>query len=308
MNVWRAKINSRRPDGPDWDEAKRYCREAGVVGVGWGRPYVEVDADACLSEVLDEIAKNPAWKSGLSAVRQLAEVAEVADLVWTRDGAGNYWLGKIRGQWHFDPSEEATYWDLNNVRDCDWLTEPLRDFQVPGGVVRSFVGTGASFRRIKGDAACRMSCLIHEEEVSEIAAPAAMSADEVIRDLLDPIDVEDLVLLFLQAKGWLLLPSTRMNDTPLYEAAFRHRDDGRVAVVSVKSGASAYVPVARLAEESRGSEVFVFSTDDLYSEPPADFGVQRIEIDDLKRFMSGRPDLLPPRIGRWLAAGAKSAS
>ena len=53
-----------------------------MVGVGWGRPYVELDADAELSEVLDEIAKNPNWKGGLSAVRQIAEVAEVADLVF----------------------------------------------------------------------------------------------------------------------------------------------------------------------------------------------------------------------------------
>lgn len=84
MNVWRAKINSGRAEGPDfWDEAKAYCREAGVVGVGWGRPNVELGDGAALSEVLDEIARNPRWKSGASTVRRLAERAAVGDLVWT---------------------------------------------------------------------------------------------------------------------------------------------------------------------------------------------------------------------------------
>jgi hypothetical protein len=39
MTVWRIKLNSMRAeeDGAvDWDEAKTYCRQAGLVGVGWG--------------------------------------------------------------------------------------------------------------------------------------------------------------------------------------------------------------------------------------------------------------------------------
>jgi hypothetical protein len=40
MTVWRIKLNSQRSEedggSPDWDEAKEYCRKAGLVGVGWG--------------------------------------------------------------------------------------------------------------------------------------------------------------------------------------------------------------------------------------------------------------------------------
>jgi hypothetical protein len=46
MTVWRIKINSGRKDEVDWDEATAYCREVGVVGIGWGRPEVlDVDGE-----------------------------------------------------------------------------------------------------------------------------------------------------------------------------------------------------------------------------------------------------------------------
>lgn len=299
MNVWRAKINSGRASGSFWDEAKQYCREAGVVGVGWGRPNVELEEGATLDEVLTEIAKNPEWrKAGVATVRRLATQVEDGDLVWTRDRLGNYWLGKIEGRWWFDVSDAATRWDLNNVRPCRWLDSPMRDYEVPGGVVRSFVGAGSSFRRVGQGPACEMSRLIYEAGTG--TSPPAMGAEEIIRGLLDPTDVEDLVLLFLQADGWLLLPSTRMHDTPLYEAAFRHLDDGRVAVVSVKSGDSAEVPIADLAAADPTAEIYVFSTDGLYSHPPHDFGVHEIRREQLVDFMGRHPELMPPRIGRWL--------
>jgi hypothetical protein len=303
VNVWRAKINSGRATHPEfWDQAKRYCREAGVVGVGWGRPNVELDEGASLEEVLGEIDKNPNWKAGVATVRRLARDAEDGDLVWTRDRLGAYWLCRITGPWRFDVSKEATEWDLNNVRPCEWIDTSMRDYEVPGGVVRSFVGAGSSFRRVGGEEACEMSRLIYRDESGSDSAPVRMSPEEVIHGLLDPTDVEDLVLLFLQASGWLLLPSTRMHDTPLYEAAFLHRDGGRLAVVSVKSGSSAYVPVAELAAANQTAEIYVFSTHGRYTEPPGEFGVREIELRQLVDFMGAHPELMPPRVGRWLEA------
>jgi hypothetical protein len=89
--------------------------------------------------------------------------------------------------------------------------------------------------------------MIYERESNPGRLASPIDPEEIISELLDPIDVEDIVLLFLQADGWLLLPSSRMNDTPLYEAALRNRD-GRVAVVAVKSGANNVVPVRELSD------------------------------------------------------------
>jgi hypothetical protein len=102
------------------------------------------------------------------------------------------------------------------------------------------------------------------------------------------------------------MPSTRMNDTPIFEAAFRHRDDGRVAVVSVKTGRE-QVPVRALAEAAKGGTAFAYSTEGAYSEPdPARHGISVLSTEDLLSFMSDHPKLLPPRVGRWLAFGSSA--
>jgi len=122
--VWRAKIHSEREDLRDdalRDQARAYCRGAGVVGVGWGRWTLKAPDGASLDQVLAEIRGIEGWKPGGDTVRRLARAVRRGDLVWNRDSSGAYWLGRIVGPWRFDGSEEASKWDLNNVRDCEWL-------------------------------------------------------------------------------------------------------------------------------------------------------------------------------------------
>ena len=76
----------------------------------------------------------------------------------------------------------------------------------------------------------------------------------------------------------------------------------------MKSGSAAFVPVKRLAEESENPEIYVLLPMAFTPSRLPDFGVQRIEFDDLKAFMTERPNLLPPRIGRWLTGDASPAS
>lgn len=303
MTVWRAKMNSGNDD-VDWDGTKEYARRKGVVGVGWGHPSIRDGAQ--LEEVIATISKYPDWlPAGPQVVRRLKDQVADGDLVWTRDKSGAYWLGKIKGPWRYDGSAEATKWDLNNVRPCQWVEASFRDFEVPGAVVRSFVGAAAALRRVVGEGAARVTSMMFERETNPRATSFLLQPDDVITDLLDPTDVEDIALIFLQAKGWLLMPSSRMGDTPLYEAAFRHQDDGRIAVISVKSGANNQVPVEELVEAvndaETDAEIFVCSTHDAFSAPPEKNGATAIWRRQLVQFMHERPELLPPRISRWLA-------
>lgn len=305
--VWRAKIHSLREDfrnDVQRDQARAYCRRVGVVGIGWGRWTLTAPDGAPLEDVLAEIREIEGWKPGGDTVRRLAKDAKCGDLVWNRDSSGAYWLGRITGPWRFDGSDEASKWDLNNVRDCEWLTQAYRDWEVPGAVVRSFTGRASSFCRVAPDerGGWRITELIWEQTKDPNMKPPILDPMEIITDLLDPTDAEDIALLYLQSQGWLLLPSSRMNDTPLYEATLKHIDDGRLAVLAVKSGGQNTVPVSEVVGAVAGerAQVFVFSTHESYASDPEELGATRIRRTEIAEFMSSRPELLPPRIARWI--------
>jgi hypothetical protein len=308
--VWRTKIHSLREDFRDdaqRDQARAFCRRAGVVGIGWGRWTLKVSDGAPLEEVLAEIKGIEGWKPGGDTVRRLAEDAKCGDFVWNRDSSGAYWLGRITGPWRFDGSADASKWDLNNLRDCEWLPRSYRDWEVPGAVVRSFTGPGSSFSRVAPDerGGWRVTQLIWEQTKDPTTRPPTFEPGEIVTDLLDPSDAEDIALLYLQAQGWLLMPSSRMNDTPLYEAAFKHIDDGRMAVVAVKSGGKNPVPVSEVVDAvaDQGAQVFVFSTHESFAGNPGELGATKISRAEIVEFMASKPELLPPRITRWIDLG-----
>lgn len=303
MTVWRIKLNSGRDeeDGGvvDWDEAKAHCRSAGVVGVGWG--LSKLKHHSRLDRVLDAWGKRPEGLAGVNTIARLANDVADADLMWTRDSLGRYWLCQITGSWRYDKSPESVRLDLYNVRPARWLESPFRDYEVPGAVVRSFTGVGQTLRRI-GDhpEAIRVTEMLWAKETDPHVLIEPMTAAQAMADILDPIDVEDVVLLYMQHQGWLLLASSRMHDTPMYEAALKQPGSGHMAVVSVKSGSSNPVPVVELAEASGPAQAFAYSTHELYTERPDKHGVIKIKTADLVGFMESHPELLPPRIARWL--------
>lgn len=307
MTVWRIKLNSGRTadhEGGvvDWDEAKKYCRQAGLVGVGWHVPGVEDGAS--LSDVLTAVKQEwPDGKTGADTIARLANQVANGDLMWTRDSLGRHWIGQITGPWRYDTSANSVQYDLYNIRPCHWLVEAYRDYEVPGAVVRSFTGRGQTLARI-GDhpVAIRVSEMMWAKASDPNAVIPPVTAEQAMTDLLDPIDVEDVVLLYLQHQGWLLLPSTRMHDTPMYEAALRHPGTGEVAVVSVKSGNSNPVEIPELVEAAGGATAYAYSTHGLYTASPAENGVIQLQHAELVSFMGAHPELLPPRVSRWLAS------
>ena len=78
--------------------------------------------------------------------RRLERFGAVPDgsFVWTRDDSGNAYVGRIAGPWREDPHEV----DLVNVRDTDWVTEPVDPALVPAAVAQTFARGGRNFQQI----------------------------------------------------------------------------------------------------------------------------------------------------------------
>lgn len=74
-----------------------------------------------------------------------------------------------------------------------------------------------------------------------------------------------------------------------------------MAIVSVKSGNSNPVPIEELAIAAGPATAYAYSTHGLYTATPAEHGIIAIERQELTSFMETHPELLPPRIARWLA-------
>ncbi|MCL3818091.1 GAF domain-containing protein [Aeromicrobium wangtongii] len=65
--------------------------------------------------------------------------------VWTRDGDGAAYLGRITGPWRRD--EDGAAVDLVNVRDCDWVVEPVDPGLIPAAVAQTFARGGRNFQQ-----------------------------------------------------------------------------------------------------------------------------------------------------------------
>ncbi|UXA18740.1 GAF domain-containing protein [Mycobacterium sp. SMC-4] len=85
---------------------------------------------------------------GDSLPRRVQRLAAVPDgsLVWTRDGDGWYWLGRIDGPYFYDADGESV--DLVHVRPCTWRTEPVAESRCPAAVVKTFHRGGRNFQQI----------------------------------------------------------------------------------------------------------------------------------------------------------------
>jgi hypothetical protein len=123
-DVYRAPMRSRSDD-IDAAAAIERALTLGLVGFG----------DAGADERTD---------------RRVARFADVDEgsFVWTRDGDGLYWLGRIEGPYSYDGEGAAV--DLVHVRPCRWLPRPLVEPEVPAAVVATFGRGGRNFQQTHG--------------------------------------------------------------------------------------------------------------------------------------------------------------
>ena len=92
--------------------------------------------------------------------RRVERFAEVPDgsFVWSRDGDGLYWLGRLDGPYFYDAGGESV--DLVHVRACRWLAAPIVEASTPPAVIATFGRGGRNFQQIHdadvGDQSARL--------------------------------------------------------------------------------------------------------------------------------------------------------
>jgi hypothetical protein len=295
--IWRTKLRSLKP-GVDHQEQVDHNFDDGIVGIGWG---IEGLPDgASLDDVLAAIDAEPDWtKDAVHTVRRFGKDAQIGDYIWTRDLHGRFRLGRITGPYRYENTGLAKRTDTHQVRDCEWADQPLSDLEVPGAVIRGFVGTSTSFSRMWDEGARIYTAWLWEKLHGREPAPLSFSPLEVLRQL-EPYDLEDLVYTWMQvAENYLALPKARRTDTPAYEWTMLNRKTFAPAIVQVKSGEQA-VDLEALAAAAPSAETVLFAcsaSGKFTGHPPKE--VRCVSPAELVGFVHGHERLLPPRVRTW---------
>jgi hypothetical protein len=119
--VYRTPLRSRRDDVDHAAAVERALR-VGVVGMGEA-------TDERSQRRLDRFAAAPAGA-----------------FAWTRHPDGATYVGRITGPLRRD--DDGAVVDLVNVRDCDWVEQPVDPSLVPAAVAQTFARGGRNLQQI----------------------------------------------------------------------------------------------------------------------------------------------------------------
>jgi len=279
-----------RPDGGANNAiiSFQYCLDRNVLGVGWAIDVLEhetIDWSAYESRAVGQ-------HQTINIVRYLYREVKINDLVWTRAPNGIYYIAKVIGPWHYLDNPEARNADIVNVFDVKLIQIPCPD-DVPGAVIANFRAK-KTLQPIKDSFAIDYSKKLWNELSNEREYEIIGNKYPVWSALTDE-QVEDIVFIFLQMKGWVVIPNSRKKDTMSYEFLLIHRDSGDRAIVQAKTG-QAVIDLSFYKDFD--CKVFLFQPNGCYN---GEFSekLYRINSEDVQAFIYNNKGLNPGSILRW---------
>jgi hypothetical protein len=302
MRVYRLHI---RPDAGV--NSFEYCLKQQVLGVGW-QVHVK-PRDRLTWDKYEEAASKRYSDSGeLSRVRYLHDNVKPNDLIWTRDTAGKYYLARVRAArgksradsaWEYLDTPLGREADIANVVRCQILPLPQVD-DVTGKIVACF-RPSRTIQSISDETTVLYSQLLWNQlsGTEKYKLPHMDWWD--IFSFLDAENTEDLIFIYLQCQGWIVVPNSRKLDTMAYEFIAIHKKTRERAIVQVKTGQT------RLATDTWGDykeKVFLFQAHGHYIGTPT-ANVVQIAPKTIERFMTSQIEIMPNSISRWIEFAAK---
>lgn len=282
-NLFRTHI---RPRGGNTDmyATFQYCLGNGVLGVGWRVDGINETRDW---EVYERRAAP--WYDSLQQPRYIYDNIEQGDLVWTRDPDGRYFLACVRSGWEYWTTAEGREMDIDiaNIFRCVFHEVPLD--AVPGRVVSSFGFRGRSIQKIQDPSVRTYSQHLWNGYSCEQVYDVDMADFPDIFAMLDPEETEDLVFLYLQSRGWYVVPNSRKGNTLRFEFMLSHPGTGEKALIQVKTG-DVRLDVDCYADHPW--RIFLFQSNEHYVGRGAD-NVTCISRHELTAFLECQVDLLP---------------
>jgi hypothetical protein len=294
--IWRLKAKSPRNQEPD---PSTFCIENDVVGFGFP---VEPAEDLLPWEVYyrrgNEVYRkkgNGDWRPAVIAIKKRMVIG---DLCWARHANGKYYLGRVMGAWEYRNSPPHRLAGVINTRFCDWQ-EAGDAFNVPNAILNSF-RNGHPLQRIDGEGVEAFSSFrfngLAQKSVYEFAHRVCD-----FFSIVGPEECEDLIGVYLQMQGYLLLPGTCKTDASRFAFLLKHQTSGRHAAVQVQNG---YEALDTSLYQNFDGDVFLFQTNGLYTED-APSNVKCLYPEEVQEFCLKNTESLPANLQRWLKVWRK---
>jgi len=255
MYVFRIHI---RPSGgsADMPTTFDYCLKNGILGVGWRTNSNKNTKN------WDEYFEEASHIHGnLQICKYINKWVSEGDLVWTRDAAGQYYLARATSGWEYWTSKEADALDIDVANIFRVVFKSVDIDAVPGKIVACFRAT-RSIQEVADKKAREYSKHLWNMLSNEQVYQIDKSGFSDIFMMLDDEETEDLVFLYLQSKGWYVLPNSRKGDTMSFEYLAVNPKTGEKALTQVKTG---QVLIDKDNYVQCSQKIFLFQSNELYT-------------------------------------------
>ena len=303
MDIWRVQLKPDPETDISYMDVLDFCQREQIVGVGWCLIRTHDDDYDVLKREIESIpeykganGKSTAALKAVNAIRKM----KPGDLVWTRlaEDASDYYLCRVGERLWTDRivTEEHKRHDIGNFVSAEWVHVGNED-KVPGKVVNSFYARATAQHVYEVDL---ISQIIWNRCSSEKSLKYNVSNSSV-KDFWEVIgseELECLVMLYLQTKGYYILSSTLKRSTARYEAILVSNDGSHKGLPQVKRNST--LDASQYEDDAKdGDKVFLFTTSEDYgvSHPDGVYCITKAELED---FISKCDSILPDNIRYWV--------
>ena len=248
-SIWRLHIKTAGVDPFE------FCIKGNILGLGWpistSSENESLDWDSYYQLGKEEYGDRSWW----SAVNAIRNRMKKDDLCWSRDSNANYYLGRVLSDWKYKATQEHIVADVVNIRDCDW--KKIKRGAVPGAIVSAFMPrrTLQQIHHEKG-----YSKFLWNKITGKNFYPIEEESLDIF-GMLDHEETEDLLFLYLQEKGWYVVPNSRKGNTLKYEFSVVNPENGEQGETQVKTGTGTPLNAEKYDE---GGQVFLFQSEENY--------------------------------------------
>ena len=297
MSLYRIHIKSAGTLGREF--TFNYCLKENVLGLGY-QTYSDKKVTTW-GEFISEASIHHSPKA-LKNVRTFKDKVKKDDLIWTRSPSGVRYLAKVNSEWEYYSTEDAKNADIVNIVRCDLYQIPSID-DVPGKIDACF-RSPRTFQMVDDYSCLRYSQYLWNKLSGSIFYETTHEPLENIFSFLSAEEAENLVFIFLQTQGWIVIPNSRKADTMSFEFFAKNKSSGEVATVQVKTGGDV-LDRNNYKDRNDIGRTFLFQTNNYYLGDQSE-KVECLSPEFMNQFIEKNLKILPANITRWHEIVSKS--